>query len=288
VIALAASKEPVALVDIVERDGLRTLRIRHRTDWPAADVVTILRDPTGFFLPRRKKRSKKKERRRARRKRLVACGEVVLGAETRRVFVKTYRLRTVKDWFEDLIVGKRAIRALRNGVEAERRGVSVPPHLGASFPDNGPFAAWRPGESTLLMLGLATRKDARHVLMHDFAKPGRSRRAFLQRLGEFCADLHSRGVAHGDLKAGNLIVMRRDPLDFALLDLDRTTFSVPNRTRFGLKDAIDLYRLLQSLRKQTTPRERRRVLAAYRRARELPRFGRNSLSFAIASRFARG
>ena len=286
-ISVAESTEPVALVDTVERDGTRALRIRRRTDFPAAAIMAALRNPQAFLIARTKNRSKKKERRRARRKRLVGSAEVSFGEQTRRIFVKVYRLRSAKDWLEELVVGKRAMRALRNGLEAERRGVLVPAHLGAAYPASGPFAARRPGESTLLMLGLSSRKDARYVLERDHAKPGRSRRSFLERLGEFCADVHRRGIAHGDLKAGNIIVLHRDPLALALLDLDRTTFHAPDRKRLGLKDAIDLYRLLQSLRRHSTPRERRRVLAAYRRARGFSRLRRCSIAFAIASRFSR-
>jgi len=279
--------EPVALVTSVERNESRSLRILRRSDYPAEPVVAALRDPSVFLVARKKKRSKKKERRRARRKRLVGSREVDLAGQRRKVFVKLYRVRSVKDWFEELIAGKRAVRAFRAGLEAERRGIAVPPHLGAAYRDGGFVAAHRPGDSTLLMLGLSTRRDAREVLKYDLGKLGLSRSAFLARIGEFCADLHRRGLAHGDLKAGNLIVVRRDPLAFALLDLDRTSFRPANRQRLDLKDAIDLYRLLQSLRRDATKRERQRLLAVYRRARGLARFARFSIAFAIATRFAR-
>lgn len=278
---------PAALVDTVERGDSFSLRVVRRADVDPAPLIAALSDPASFFVARTKKRSKKKERRRERRKRLVGSKEIDFDGTPRRVFLKLYRLRSVKDCLEEWILGKRALRALRAGVEAEARGIPVPHHLAAAHDDRGRFRRRVPGESMLLMFALPTRRDARQALTHDFAKPGRSRRAFLNAIGEFCAMLHRRGLAHGDLKAGNLIVLRRDPPEFALLDLDRTTFRRPDRSRLDIKDAIDLYRLLQSLRKDTTSRERLRVLAAYRRARGLPGWRRGSVSFRIATRFAR-
>lgn len=276
-----------ALVDTVERGDSFSLRILRRGDAPASAVVSALADPESFFAARAKKRSAKKERRRDRRKRLVGWKEIDYDGARTRVFLKLFRVRTTKDCLEEWLFGKRAVRALRAGIEAESRGISVPRHLAAAHRECGWFARRAPGESMLLMLALPTRKDAREALTHDFAKPGRSRRAFLRAVGEFCGELHRRGLAHGDLKAGNLIVLRRDRPEFALLDLDRTSFRRPDRPRLDLKDAIDLYRLLQSLRRDTTPRERRRLLAAYRRARGFSRLGRCSLAFAIVSRHLR-
>ncbi len=285
---ISRSDERAALSITVERGESHSIRILHRVDWPAAPVVDALRDPDAFIThdSRKKPRSKKKEARRRRRKRLVGWRHVEFDGRRGRLFVKLYRLRSMKDWLEELAYGKRAIRALTNGLEAERRGIAVPPHLGAMhvYVPGSP-ARW-PRPSALAMVGLPTRRDVREALLVDFRSNDSRRREFLAAVGAFCADLHRRGIAHGDLKAGNIIVLETAPPRFSLLDLDRSSYRLENRARLDLKDAIDLYRLLQSLHRVTSRRERLHVLAAYLRARRLSRRAQRTWRLAIAAKHA--
>lgn len=248
-----------------------------------AAVREALRDPDRFLD--RPEKSGKLRKRRDQRRRLVGFQVIRIGERKLKLFVKLYRVRSLKDLFEELLFGKRAERSLRNGLEAERRGIPVPPHVGTSRP---PVLDRWPSRSALAMLGLPKRRDVLDVLAairSDKQDCPIARRRFLRALGSFCGDVHRRGLAHGDLKAGNVFVLDEASPRFALIDLDRARLRQIDRTRFDWLDALDLYRMLQSLRRVTCHRDRLALVAAYRRIRGLSRSALRSLGFAITSRY---
>lgn len=229
-------------------------------------VSQILSDP-GARVPVPRKRSQE-EKLRARRA-VYSFPARFEGADCR-LYLKLYRVRGPKDLLEDLLRGPRAFAALAAGVEAERRGIPVARHLGASAPARRRLL---PGTSALLLLGLPHRRDVRTVLAHELPRRGpdaRRRARLLAELGRTAGLAHRRGLLHGDMKIRNFFVLGLDPPRLALIDLDRSRFTDAPPDAWSFGRAHDLRRLLGSLDsaegERTTRRERLRVIVAYRRA----------------------
>jgi tRNA A-37 threonylcarbamoyl transferase component Bud32 len=191
-----------------------------------------------------------------------------------RVYLKFYRVRTLKDVAEEVLGGKRARRALLAGLEAERRGIAVPVHVGWSA---AAVAGRRPARSVLLTLGVPHNQDARTLLDEALAHGAPERARFLRALGAFVGDAHRRGLVHRDLKLGNVFVVSLEPVAFALLDLDRARFVDPDGKRASPGQVMDLRAMLRSMRKGMTRAERRQFLAAYLRERGFARRARRRL-----------
>ncbi len=260
----------IALLELDGRAG--RMRIALRADCREDIVLRALLDPDAF-VPAPRKRS---QERKAASRRAVHSFRADLCGRRERLYLKLYRVRTPKDVLEELFLGKRALRSLRTGLEAERRGIAVPRHLGASHRQVP--ARW-PARSVLLMLGVPHNRDVRTVLAHDLQGAARAeqRRRLLRALGKLAGEAHGRGLIHSDLKIRNVFVRQVDPPDLVLIDLDRARFLPPGATRGLARQAWDLRTLLASLRGRVSPAEQRRVLAAYLRARRLPRAGRRRL-----------
>lgn len=222
----------------------------------AAQVREVLRDPDRFIPPPRKPSQQRKTLARRAVYSFAADGDS--GSV---LYLKVYRVRTLKDVMEELLFGKRAVRALCAGLEAARRGIAVSPHLGASAPD---VAARRPARSVLVTLGLPRRGDADTLLREVFGPAHPARRRFLIALGRFVGDVHRRGLIHGDLKPGNVFATDLHAPRFALLDLDRARFR-PIDGRLTLGQHLDLRLLLRASRRLLTHRERLVLLAAWGR-----------------------
>ncbi len=232
-------------------------------------VVAPLVDPGRYITAP----SKPSHFRKLGRRRAVHSFLADVDGRTERLYLKLYRIRTPKDVLEELLRGCRAIRSLEAGLEAERRGIRVPVHLGASTPSRSRL--W-PRGSTLLMLGLPHRHDVQTRLAeeHPPERFGRARRVFLRRMASFIGDAHRRGLVHTDLKLGNVFVVGADPPAFALIDLDRAHFVAPSSRRGLVAQAFDVRGLLRSMQKRASRRERRLVLAGWLRGRQLDRAAR--------------
>ncbi len=250
-------------------DGPRGRRVvTTRPDVPPdGPVREVLLDPDRH-VPAPKKRSQ--EEKLGKRRAVYSFEREVDGAPVR-LYLKLYRPASPKEAIEELLFGRRAVRSLRCALEAERRGVGVAHHYGASAPV---ASRLRRVTSVLLMRGLPRKADARTVLKHDHPPGSAGRRRFLDALGAFAGDVHRRGLVHADLKLRNVFVVDRDAPRFALIDLDRSSFPPPGGLRAFVGEALDVRRLLRSMDDgdgRSSRAERRRVLAAWLRRRGLPR-----------------
>ena len=243
-----------------------------RADRTADVIQQVLADPDRF-VPAPTKPSQEQK---LRARRAVYSFFSELCGQRERLYLKIYRVRTPKDLLEELLFGKRARRSLRMGLEAERRSITSPIHLGASHrlvPNH-----W-PARSALLMMGVPHNRDVRTVLKHELADApaDRTRRQFLAGLGRFVGRAHRLGLIHNDLKIRNLFVVEVEPARLTLIDFDRASFVEPGSEQALFRQARDLRTVVRSLKDRVTTEERRRVQAAYLRARRLSRSGRKRL-----------
>ncbi len=251
------------LVTRRERGPGGVVQVYLRDDVPAAALLPPLVDSEA----RVPAPSTDDHRRKLKKRRAVYSFETVIDGAPERVYLKLYRVRTVKDVVEELCYGRRAVRAFENGIEAERRGIPVAAHLGAAHGD-GPRRF--PGRSALLMRGVPHRRDLRTVLKHEVPHrpdPDRTRRDLLRALGRLAGDAHRVGLVHGDFKVRNVFVIELEPVRLALIDFDRARFVRVDAAHVPIGQVLDLRRLLKSMRRGATLAERRTVLAEYLRAR---------------------
>lgn len=248
------------------------VRVTVRADFDAPALRSALADPDALIAPP----SKPSQVRKARARRAVHSFVAEIEGASQRVYLKLFRVRSLKDVLEELICGRRAHRSLAAGLEAERRGIPVAPHLGAAS-RSGPGRL--PERSVLATLGVARKRDVRTVLGEDLRRDrsARERAAFLRALGAFVALVHCRGLRHGDLKAGNVFALGLAPPRFVLIDLDRASFARSGGAGIRLGELRDLRTLLASLRRSCSGREQVLVLASWLRARALPRRSRRTL-----------
>ncbi|MFG0317947.1 MAG: lipopolysaccharide kinase InaA family protein [Planctomycetota bacterium JB042] len=253
-------------------DGPRGRRVvTARPDAPAdGPVRDVLVDPERFVpAPRKRSHEEKLEKRRA-----VYSFEREIDGAPVRLYLKLYRPASPKEALEEIVFGRRAFRSLRCALEAERRGVGVAHHYGASAPA---ASRLRRVTSVLLMRGLPHGADVRTVLKHEHPPGSAGRRRFLDALGAFAGDVHRRGLVHADLKLRNVFVVDAVAPRFALIDLDRSSFPRPGGLRACVGESLDVRRLLRSMDdgdERSSRAERRRVLAAWLRRRGLSRAAR--------------
>lgn len=232
-----------------------------RDDCPADSMRDLLADPSSFVPAPKKRRHERK----LAKPRAVYSFDHEVGASRRRVYLKFYRVKDTKGALEEMVRGFRAGRSLRAALEAERRGIAVAPHVGATRKKRG---APLPRESVLVMLGVPHNADVRTVLKRDVER-GAERGAFVAALGAFVGDAHARGLVHGDLKIRNVFVVDVATRSFALIDFDHALFPKANSQALWLGQAHDLRRFIESLKKRVSRRELRIALRAYFRARGL-------------------
>ncbi|MBK6941186.1 MAG: hypothetical protein IPH13_13490 [Planctomycetes bacterium] len=242
--------------------------------WLRGDRVTdslraLFADPRSFVPAPRKRRHQRK----LAKPRAVYSFVHDVGASKERVYLKFYRVKDTKGALEEMVRGFRAGRSLRAALEAEQRGITVAPHVGATRSKRG---APLPRESVLVMLGVPHNADVRTVLKRDVTR-GAERTAFVAALGAFVGDAHAKGLVHGDLKIRNIFVVDVRKQTFALIDFDHAVFPKPDSQALWLGQAHDLRRFIESLRKKVSRRDLRVALRAYFRTRELDTKSRRRL-----------
>lgn len=216
--------------------------------------------------------TKASQRDKQKSRRAVYSFPAVIANQEARLYLKLYRVRSVKDVLEEIVLGRRAARSFRAALEADARGIHVPVHLGWSC--RAVPARW-PARSVLLMVGIPRNQDANTLLDASVEDAGMRARA-AGAIGRFLGDAHRRGLIHGDLKLGNVFVRSASPLEFAVIDLDRARFRDVNDRALPLGQLVDLRTLLRSMRRGHS-RDRLRVLAGWIRGRGLRRDARRRL-----------
>jgi tRNA A-37 threonylcarbamoyl transferase component Bud32 len=240
-----------------------------RDDCSTDSMRALLTDPHAFVpAPKKRRHARKLSKPRA-----VYSFEHGDGAARRRVYLKFYRVKDAKGALEEMVRGFRAGRSLRAALEAERRGIPVAPHVGATRSKRG---APLPRESVLVMFGVPHNADVRTVLKRDVER-GKARAAFVAALGAFVGHAHAKGLVHGDLKIRNVFVVDVRTPAFALIDFDHALFPRPNSQAMWIGQAHDLRRFVESLRKKVARSELRIALRAYFRTRRLDTKARRRL-----------
>lgn len=190
--------------------------------------------------------------------------KVVVGRiETARgcVYVKRYNIYALRILVGSPFMRSPAMIAFENARRLATLGIAVPRAL----------AAIEYRRAGVLSRSFFVTDEVADAVTADVAwrrilalEPGarhRVRRAFVVALGRFFADLHARGVYHGDLKDVNVLV--RDPTGtptFVLLDLERVAIGARVSATHRVRNVMQLGRTLGRAASRT---DRLRWLRAY-------------------------
>lgn len=186
----------------------------------------------------------------------VTRGYLVCGDLRVAVFSKRFFARSRLDWLKQQLMRSRAERAFAADQMLKREGFVTAETLVTGWRQR-----WlhRSGFFTVTaeLDGYATLY--RHLEL--LAQAPRAKRQLLATLATRVAALHGRGIAHGDLRLGN--IMARDNAgewQFAFLDNERTRRYARLPTRLRVKNLVQLNMLTGPL---ITSRDRLRFFQAY-------------------------
>lgn len=150
----------------------------------------------------------------------------------------------------------KAYRAYTNARELLKRGIETPEHIA--------YIEERKGG--LKRIGfLVTAKMALPSIKDDLYYEDSVNGDIAERFGEYVAELHYKGILHRDLNCDNVLIDKRSrPPRFALIDVNRMTFSSPGEE---LDKTLRMWNLCQFTRSE---RNVRLVAEAYARKAGFP------------------
>jgi len=161
-------------------------------------------------------------------------------------YLKVFPRRTLKDRFKEVFRGTHAQRVFRGNRLLRDLGFLVPRIKAMGALKSG---VWAPAsflmESGLDGVPLPVYLEA-YTLSHSHSLT--VKRDLLKRLALLINRMHKRGVVHGDLHGGNLLICDRSQGQraprIALLDTLRTRYCRRRRTRWILEDLRQLNQVL--------------------------------------------
>lgn len=184
----------------------------------------------------------------------VYRAEFTQGGRALPVYIKFYLRRYLRDLLLDMIGIGRAARAMRASFMLAEAGFLSPPV--AACCQRSRFC--RAGEFVLVTEGI----EGPSVFDAFFHADPLCRKDLLEQLGTCIGQLHKAGIAHGDLRPGNLLVCREgNTAAFYFLDNERTRKYPALPMRLRLKNLVQLNLHHQGISRT----ERMRFFRAYMR-----------------------
>ncbi len=177
------------------------------------------------------------------------------------LYIKQYFCRSAWDFIKHLVRPSRAKRAFKASILLDENGLGTTGVIAMGERRYGPFC----GANFLITRELGDAKEIYTCFRNNW--PGRSvnelrdKRRFIKALGETIGQMHSAGIFHGDMRAGNVFAKKSaDTWQFFFLDNERTRKfrRLPGRLR--LKNLVQI-NMLQARTISNT--DRMRFLKSY-------------------------
>ncbi len=152
------------------------------------------------------------------------------------VYFKQYLYRSVWDFIKGFVRANRAERAFRASEMLCENGFDTPVIIAMGESGNGPLST----ANFLITLEVEDAKQI-HQFISDSSLETRSRRELIRALGQTIGEMHAKGIFHGDLRLGNILVRQeKDHWRFFFLDNERTRkfYRLPGRLR--LKNLVQV------------------------------------------------
>jgi serine/threonine protein kinase len=178
--------------------------------------------------------------------RVFRC-EINFHSRRHKLYFKQYLYRSAVDFVKHLFKPSRAARAMKAAALLLQYDLHTPDVIAMGELRLGPVAL----KTFLITREVENTKPVYEIIAENFKDSGcdavRVKRGFLKALGETIGRMHSAGIFHGDLRAGNVLVRRQGAeWEFFFLDNERTRqFKTKGSGAFFLPDRLRLKNLTQ-------------------------------------------
>ena len=176
--------------------------------------------------------------------RVFKCSVTLNGAALP-LYLKKYLCRSRLDFVKHLFRPSRAKRACNATLMLHKNGFDAPAVVGLFEHHTGLFC----NENLLLTEGIENSKSMQHLLAdicQNTAGDGfNRRRALIEAFGRTIGKMHAKGIFHGDLRLGNVLVVREgQKWRFFFIDNERTKkfYHLPARLRLKNLVQINMFR----------------------------------------------
>ncbi len=138
-------------------------------------------------------------------------------------YLKEYLCRSTLDFVKHLFRPSRAKRAFNAILMLQKNGFDAPAVIGLFEHRTGPFCT----NNLLLTEEIENSKSMQQLLTDFYENSGRDtsidKRALIEAFGRTIGQMHAKGIFHGDLRLGNILVVREEQKwRFYLIDNERT------------------------------------------------------------------
>jgi len=192
---------------------------------------------------------------------------ILFRAKVYSIILKKYFNRGILDIFKALIFSTRAQKAFNAGQMLQQNGFLTPPAVAC-------------GRKFLMTLEV---KDSTPLYQLLVKLSSSEKQKMLEQFGQTVGRMHNKGIFHGDLRLGNVLVKKNnDKYDFIFLDNERTKkFSIlPWRLR--VKNLVQAFMIRENL----TDNDKSLFLTSYLAQQQIPIDG-NVLADKVAAKTAK-
>ncbi|MHC4640884.1 MAG: lipopolysaccharide kinase InaA family protein [Planctomycetota bacterium] len=177
------------------------------------------------------------------------------------LYLKQYLYRSIWDFIKHLFRDSRAKRAFTASLTLAEKGFCAPQVIAAGQRKYGPFCT----ANFLITRALDDARDIYTCFDNNWLKQSpdvlRDKRRFIKALGETIGRMHSAGIFHGDMRAGNVFAKKSGRnWQFFFLDNERTKRFRRLPQRLRLKNLVQINMLLA---KSITNTDRMRFFDSY-------------------------
>jgi tRNA A-37 threonylcarbamoyl transferase component Bud32 len=156
-------------------------------------------------------------------------------------YLKEYLCRSALDFVKHLFRSSRAKRAFNATLMMQKNGFDAPAVTGLFEHRTGPFCT----NNLLLIEGIENSKSMPQLLTDICQSSGRDasidKRAMLKAFGGIIGQMHAKGIFHGDLRLGNVLVVREEQeWRFFFIDNERTKKFCRLPDRLRLKNLVQI------------------------------------------------
>jgi tRNA A-37 threonylcarbamoyl transferase component Bud32 len=160
-------------------------------------------------------------------------------------YLKKYLCRSTLDFIKHLFRPSRAKRAFNATLMLHENGFDAPAVIGLFEHRTGPFCT----NNLLLTEGIENSKSMSLLLIDICQNSGGDtsirKHALIEAFGRTIGQMHAKGIFHGDLRLGNVLVVREEQKwRFFFIDNERTKmfYRLPDRLRLKNLVQINMFR----------------------------------------------
>jgi len=161
------------------------------------------------------------------------------------LYLKKYLCRSTLDFVKHLFRPSRAKRAFNATLMLQKNGFDAPAVIGLFEHCTGPFCT-----NNLLLTEEVENSKSMPQLLTDICQSSGGdtfvrKRALIEAFGRTIGQMHAKGIFHGDLRLGNVLVVREEQQwRFFFIDNERTKkfYHLPDRLRLKNLVQINMFR----------------------------------------------